>query len=91
MYPPLEESPVSDPKKHPIWSIKSSATINQTKKDACFITEIIRDLEPHGIHKTEKCMTLLLDWQKELMEKAEFHTMGELKEYFFEHVGKETW
>jgi len=63
----------------------------QVKKDACFITEIIRDLKPWGIHRTEKCMTMLLNWQKELMEKAGFNTMDELKDYFFKHVGEENW
>ncbi len=68
--------------------------LGQARKDVCFISEIINDLNKskytevtHG----SKAGTMLLDWQDELIGKSGFDDIEEVRAYHAEHVGAENW
>lgn len=64
----------------------------KAKTDACFISELINDLNTYiDVKPDNKFGTMLLDWQKELMKTAGFENIEEVKDYHAETVGAEYW
>lgn len=72
----------------------NKAAKDQARTDASFVAEIRNSLNrDHGISMDEddKAMTLLRDWESELMKKAGFPNRPSMRAWHCAHVGAYNW